>query len=112
MSIYKVRLPDTYDAYHVRMPDTYVSYNALIPESLVVGLITIDMTGRPDGASWTLSNSVPEDVDTGSASQGPTEYPVETYVLTWEDTAFAWIPPAASEPTVLASGSPITFGPP
>jgi glucose/arabinose dehydrogenase len=73
--------------------------------------ITIDMTGGTGiGASWTLRDSGGV-VATGEFGTGPVEYPFETYTLTWEDTAFAHIPPAAEGPTVLSNGNPITFGP-
>ena len=73
--------------------------------------ITIDMTGAPAGASWTLRDTGGI-VATGTTGTGPVLYPFETYTLTWEDTAFPWVPPPPEGPTVLSFGNPITFGPP
>jgi glucose/arabinose dehydrogenase len=73
--------------------------------------ITIDMTGGTGiGASWTLRDTGGI-VATGTTSTGPVQYPFETYDLTWEDTAFAYIPPPVEGPIVLTLNNPITFGP-
>jgi len=114
MANYNVRMPTGHQGrYKVRMPTGHVgSYKVRLPDTVPeTEAITIDMTGAPTGASWTLWDSGAA-VDTGTTSQGPTQYPFETYTLVWEDTAFAWIPPADEGPTVLSAGNPITFGPP
>lgn len=118
MTSYKVRVPAGFDpstgGYKVRVPAGFDpatgGYNILVPST--TEWIQIDMTGAPAGASWTLRNSVPEIVATGSSGTGQVQYPFETYTLTWEDTAYPWIPPSPEGPTVLSAGNPITFGPP
>lgn len=93
-------------AYSVGMPTGHQGkYKALLPNT-----VTIDMAGAPPGASWTLDDSVSE-VATGTAGE-TVDRPPETYTLTWEDTAFPWVPPPPEGPTVLSAGSHITFGPP
>jgi len=111
MAIYKVRMPTGHlGEYKVRMPTGHLGkYKVAFPSGTEA--ITIDMTGAPAGASWTLHDTGGP-VDSGSSGQGPTQYPYETYTLVWEDTAFPWIPPAPEGPTVLSEGNPITFGPP
>ena len=76
-----------------------------------LGDISVDMTGAPADASWTLKDSLGV-VATGDTSVGPDSYKYETYTLTWEDTAFGWTPPV-DEVQILSLGTtPITFGPP
>lgn len=113
MAVYKVRMPTGHQGtYRARMPTGHLGkYSVYFP-----GLsedITIDMTGAPAGAAWTLRNSLSEVVDTGSSGQTQA-FPIDAtgYTLVWEDTAFPWIPPAPEGPTPLLSGFPITFGPP
>ena len=74
-------------------------------------LLSVDMTGAPAGASWTLSRAGVGDVATGTTDLTPTAYVYGDYTLTWEDTAFAWVPPAPENCTVSES-NPCDFGPP
>jgi hypothetical protein len=110
MLTYKVKMPTGHIGnYKVKMPTGHLgNYKVKMPVSET---ITIRMDGAPAGASWTLRDSVGI-VATGSTPQAATKYPEETYTLTWEDTAFGWIPPAAEGPEVLSYLNPITFGPP
>ena len=112
MARYKIEMPVGATRYKVELPIGATTYKVQVPGG--TGSIVIDMAGAPPGASWTLRDSIPVIVATGTAGEtNPYPYDVTGYTLTWEDTAFPWVPPPPEGPTPLtAITSPITFGPP
>lgn len=111
----KVRAPDTIDGVRVRVPDSIAAIWLRTPTDIAptTESITIDFTGAPTGASWTLRDTGGV-VATGTASTGSVQYPFETYTITWEDTAYGHLPPSPDTegPSPLVLGTPLTFGPP
>ena len=117
MAVYKVRVPTGVRSYKVSMPTGVRRYKVSFPSGGGgggTGTIEIHMdipAEAPVGATWTLRDSLGI-VATGGATTPPIPYQPEDYTLTWEDTAFPWVPPGPEGPTTLIAGGAIEFGPP
>jgi len=116
MPSYKVLVPVTFTGtLSIQVPDNFAGnchVNMSEPPSPVEqGVVSVNMSGAPAGASWTLRNDANVVVMTGTESTSPSPIPLGTYTLTWEDTAFAYSPPG-TETHTFVDDTPYTFGPP
>lgn len=78
------------------------------PYVIEQGSITVDMTGAPADASWTLTNAVGGEYSGTSGTTISDAAANETYTMIWEDTAYAFLPPTVPDQTLAVGGS-ITF---